>query len=339
MNIQKKDQGSTATRLPFWEEVDTVVSDILATPVKKLKQFEGYGFKSAGQMIDADTFRHLPKKPRKSLKAFQQETVDFSRDLQKKDIIPLAVLPKKIFVGMCQKADTIYRFEHLDKRARTGGKLSGLNQADIASTRFEEDYYFYYLLSALAALFFFLGGFGLIPPNQQIELGLIFFAIGLFFSFSAIRIHRKEKKRAESMQKLQAEKERQEEIRRQEQRDQPEKLMKALFPKKVDRKHHKGQAIRINFGQAPDAFMEALGTIREAGLKPCIAADYRAIGIDSASLERALEAKREEDEDPILYVQNKDKSLIAVCGSYGNFPNEQAVLDWVKQEGLKLVFN
>ena len=117
--------------------------------------------------------------------------------------------------------------------------------------------------------------------------------------------------------------------------------LKKLFPRMVD-DDADGQKITVKFIQAPAFFLEALFRLEKQTpdliLRPMVAATPEAVILDSDEVERvgtnlAYDALGE----PILYSTLGEAT--AIVSSFGEFPNEQEIMDWIKKEGLKLCFN
>lgn len=119
--------------------------------------------------------------------------------------------------------------------------------------------------------------------------------------------------------------------------------LKRLFPNMVDGSD--GEKISVRFPRAPHDFIGALLKLEKSKYKPMIAATPDAITIDRNEAKGAIEAHVKEmlsKPEPVLYCAKKyvdGTELVAAISSFGEFPNEQEMLQWAETEGVRLCFN
>lgn len=125
-------------------------------------------------------------------------------------------------------------------------------------------------------------------------------------------------------------------------------LLRMLWPDRCDTvkkpKNRKLKAIKVRFPKAPEYFLRSLQAVVERGLHPNVAAVPEAIIVSrrevvSAWVQSTEERVRELRNEPVLYLHDENKENVAIMSSYGEFPNEKKVVEWVKREGLQVAFN
>lgn len=117
----------------------------------------------------------------------------------------------------------------------------------------------------------------------------------------------------------------------------PRCLMSYLWPNGVDVNNPEGEKVTVRFPEAPAEFTERLLKMDQLDLRPLIAVAPEAIVINRKEV--ALAKKREiaKFKDPVLYYN--ENGLTAVLSQFGDFPDEEKVIEWVKQVGLTAYIN
>lgn len=113
------------------------------------------------------------------------------------------------------------------------------------------------------------------------------------------------------------------------------RIVPLLWPEGCDREGDSRIAVR--FPAADEEFMATLHQVVGMGLTPCVAAVPSAIQVDTKLLGAGVVGVLEERErerrrrDPILYLYSE--GMVVVLAQNGEFADEKAVLEWIRQEG------
>lgn len=112
---------------------------------------------------------------------------------------------------------------------------------------------------------------------------------------------------------------------------------KLLWPDGTDRFSDDEKVTKnlvVSFPTPPKAFVEMLNNIVAAGFQPCIAADCRAVKIDTDSVQRSIEERLRHD--PICYIVSEDGQYAAIFSQFGEFASEKKAMKWAINEGKEV---
>ncbi|MDO8469584.1 MAG: hypothetical protein Q7S84_01005 [bacterium] len=113
------------------------------------------------------------------------------------------------------------------------------------------------------------------------------------------------------------------------------KQVRFLWPDSADT--NGADKVTVRFPKAPKGFVDTLVKLQEGGQQPMIAAVPEAVMFNSEEAKCALDEQTHRlFADPILFTA--DKKWVAVVAQFGDFPREQEVVAWVKQN-FNLCFN
>lgn len=130
-----------------------------------------------------------------------------------------------------------------------------------------------------------------------------------------------------------------------------------LFPDGSDKaspsRRHRSEKQEVDVGfdvDPPDHLVWTLRNVKNNDYTPAVAAEPDAIIIENAdtltldsvnNVKKKAEAElaKQRRADPILYIRDHDRGLVAVLGQYGKFAEEEAVMERVRAVGFEALVN
>ena len=368
MNNQKKKVAQTqSSKNTNWIEtiwIGTIHSIIQKEREQKMKGLQLIKARDivGGFLIETDG---IDAQAQKQISEIQQEIngeKTFEEQLASKNIAPIAVIPTTLWKNICQKFG-LYQFENIDAKGKTNAQLWYSTKVYVNElitficlvANCIAIYVVMYLLMdhfifqsdiikpgtgypVIGYLMSFVWLFGCLPIGMPLamEIGCddavnlcaknpdtLFFRIFVtvmmwifFFPFlvpvgiKALYIHLSTSR------------------------------IKKLFPEKNDYEGTtKDFRVNVQLKQPSQEYLQVILHAQTCGYHICTATEKKAIkvfnleqSIRDYEIEqvRIAQIKRDKNPDPISYIYNKDKTLVAILAQHGNFRKEKAAIEYVK---------